>query len=187
MNAARIPGIVLVISMLVGGLVLDQARTDIVRSSDEVLSPVPAVAASEARSSTWFCAAGTADDSGLADALVVLANTTSTATTAVVSVFPGGPDPQPDQQIDEIVLDLEPLSLIDLRLADLAPGSPVVSIAVEVDGGGVLVDKISSGATGVARTPCATDGSTEWVVTSGSTTPGARLQLWRSIPFPTMP
>ncbi len=184
MNAARIPALVLVISLLVGGLVLDRTRSDVVRSVDEILLPVSAVSPPGARSSTWFCAAGTADEAGLADALAVLANTTTEPTTAVVSVFPGGPDPRPDESISEVVLDLEPLSFVDLRLADFAPGSPIVSIAVEVDGGGVVVDKIASGATGVARSACATDGSTDWVVTSGSTTPGARLQVVAFNPFP---
>ncbi|MGI9608211.1 MAG: DUF5719 family protein [Acidimicrobiales bacterium] len=184
MNAVRLPSLVLVISLLVGGLVIDSSRETVETAADEVLSPVSRVAPTDSRSSTWFCAAGTGDEGGLADALVVLANTTPNPTEAVVSVFPGSVEPRPAEAITELVLEIGGLSTVDIRPADLAPGSAVVSLAVEIAGGGVLVDKVTVGATGVDRSPCATDGSTSWVVPSGATVPGARLQLVAFNPFP---
>lgn len=184
MNAFRLPGLVVVIGLLVGGVVLDQNRITSETAAVQLISPVPVVAPEDARSSTWFCAAGTAEQNGLADALVVLANTTVSAKTAIVSVFVGGPTPEVGSEVEEVVLAIDPQSSIDLRLADLAPGSPLVSIAVEIDGGGVFAEKVVSGPTGVDRTSCETEGSPDWVVPSGATVPGARLQLAVFNPFP---
>jgi hypothetical protein len=184
MNAFRIPGLVVVVGLLLGGVVLDRDREAPTPVTTETVSPVPVVAPTDARSSTWFCSAGTADEGGLADAQVVLANTSPQQTTAVVSVFRGGPQPVVGDTVDEFVREIDGQSTIALRLADLAPDSPLVSIAVEVDGGGVLVDKIVSGPTGVDRSACETEGSADWVIPSGSTLPGTRLQLVVFNPFP---
>lgn len=184
MNAFRLPGIVVVVGLLVGALTIDQSRAEPEPIEQEIRIPGPAVAADDARSSTWFCAAATSTEDGVADSEVVLANTLLKESMAAVSVFVGSAGAAVDAPVTELVVALPAQSLTSLRLADLAPGSPVVSLAVEVDGGGVVVDKISSGPTGVARSACAIDGSTEWVVTSGSTVPGSRLQMVVFNPFP---
>lgn len=184
MNAFRLPGLVVVVGLLVGALTIDQSRAEPEMAVQAVRVPGPAVAPDEARSSTWFCAAATTTSDGLADSEVVLANTSLRDLTAAVSVFVGSAEPTVDAPVVELVVPLPAQALTSLRLADLAPDSPVVSLAVEVDGGGVVVDKISTGPTGVARSACANDGSTEWVITSGSTVPGSRLQLVVFNPFP---
>lgn len=184
MNAFRLPGLLVVVGLLVGALTIDQSRSapEIVQQAIRV--PGSAVAPDDARSSTWFCAAATATEDGLADSEVVLSNTRIEDSTAAVSVFIGSAEPTIDAPVDEFVVPLPAQTITSLRLADFASGSPVVSMAVEVDAGGVLVEKVSSGPTGVARTACAIDGSTEWVITSGSTVPGSRLQLVVFNPFP---
>jgi hypothetical protein len=184
MSAFRIPGLVVVIGLLVGGVVLDRDREPIEPVTTETVAPVPAVAPPDARSSTWFCAAATADEGGLADGLVILSNTTPDPKTAVISVFEGGRQPIAGGEPDDLVREIDGQSSIDLRLADLAPESALVSIAVEVEGGGVIVEKVVSGPTGVARSACQTEGSADWVVPTGSTIPGARLQLVVFNPFP---
>jgi len=184
MNAFRLPGLVVVVGLLVGALTIDQSRAEPELVVHEIRVPGPAVDSNDARSSTWFCAASTATEDGLADSEVVLANTALSDTTAVVSVFVGSAEPLLDAPVSELVVPLPAQTLTNLRLADLVPNSAVVSIAVEVDGGGVLVDKISSGPTGLDRSACAIDGSREWVITSGSTIPGSRLQLVVFNPFP---
>lgn len=184
MNAFRLPGVLVVVGLLVGGITLDQSRAEPEPEVQEIRVPGAAVADLDARSSTWFCAAATATPDGLADSEVVLANTSLDELTGAVSVFVGSAEPTVDAPVVELVVPLPAKSLTSLRLADLAPDNPVVSVAIEVDGGGVVVDKISSGPTGVARSSCANDGSTEWVITSGSTVPGSRLQLVVFNPFP---
>lgn len=184
MNAFRLPGLLVVVGLLVGGLTIDQTRAEPELVVQEIRVPGPAVAPDDARSSTWFCAASTSTADGLADSEVVLANTLLSDATAAVSVFVGDAEPQVDAPVTELTVPLPAQSLTNLRLADLAPDSAVVSLAVEVDSGGVIVDKISSGPTGLDRSACAIDGSREWVITSGSTVPGSRLQLVVFNPFP---
>ena len=47
MNAFRIPGLVVVIGLLVGGIVLDRDRDPVEIATTETVSPVPAVAPPE--------------------------------------------------------------------------------------------------------------------------------------------
>ena len=180
----RVPGVVVIVGLLVAGLLVDQGRDPVQVTEDDIVSPVPLIAPGDARSATWFCAAATADDGGSAEGQIVLANTTPESTTAVVSVFAGGPEPGIGGVVDELVVEVPGFASVDLRPAELSPGSAVVSIAGEIDGGGVIVDKVVSGPTGVARSSCAIDGSDEWVLASGTTTPGARNQLVVFNPFP---
>ena len=182
MSAFRLPGLAIVIGLLVGAVVLDQQRSAPETITQEIRLPAASVRGADALSSTWFCAAATSEQ-GLADSEVLLSNTLPNARTATISVFEGSSLPANDAAVDEMTLALEPLTTTSLRLADLRDAE-VVSVAVEVDGGGVLVDKISTGPTGVARTACADDGSTEWALTSGSTVSGSRLQLVVFNPFP---
>ncbi len=183
MNAFRLPGLIVILSLLVGGLTLDQSREPAEEFVDSALSPSSVVEPSDARASTWFCAASTGGD-GVASAEILLANTTVEATSAVITAFAGSAQPTSGAIGAEQVVELPAGSAVDLRLADLLPDAPVVSLAVEVAGGGVIVDKIASGPTGVARSACATEASTEWVITSGATIAGARLQVVLFNPFP---
>jgi len=98
-------------------------------------------------------------------------------------VYTGGSAPSSGNDVAELDVVLEPQSITSLRLGDLADAE-VVSLAVEIDRGGVLVEKISVGPTGVDRAACATGASTTWVTTSGSTVPGSRQQLVVFNPFP---
>lgn len=163
-------------------MVLDQQRSTPEPITQEIRLPAASVRSSNALSSTWFCAAATSEE-GLADSEVLLSNTVPSERTATISVFEGSSLPANDAAVDEMTIQLPAMTTTSLRLADLRDAE-IISVAVEVDGGGVLVDKISTGATGVARTACADDGSTEWALTSGSTTPGSRLQLVVFNPFP---
>ena len=180
----RVPGVTIVVGLIVAALFLDQGREPVVVAVDELVSPVPVVAPANARSATWFCAAGTTEPASAADALVVLANTTTEQAEAIVSVFTGSSAPSVGAAVEELVVEIPQQDSVDLRLADLTDSGPIVSIAVEVDQGGVIADKIVSGPTGVARSACSTDGSEAWVVPSGSTAPGARHQLVLFNPFP---
>lgn len=182
MNAFRLPGLAIVLALIIGAVVLDQQRSEPVAITQGLRLPAASVRDGDALSSTWFCAASTSAG-GLADSVVLLSNTLPAERTATISVFEGSSLPANDPVVEEMTITLPELSTTSLRLADLRDAE-IVSVAVEVDGGGVLVDKVSTGATGVARTACADDGSTEWVLTSGSTVPGSRLQLVVFNPFP---
>lgn len=100
----RVAVIVLLLSLVGLGLVLDRAAED-----DAAVATAPTVAPTEfpmapadgALSSTWFCAGGTADEEGFADHVVTLLNTSAEALEATVTVFPGAvapPAPSPDTE-----------------------------------------------------------------------------------------
>ena len=183
MNAFRLPGLAVVLGLIVGALIIDQSRppADVVEIEADL--PATSVRPADALSSTWFCTAATAAG-GNADSEVVLSNPEPSAAVATLSVFTGSSEPVNDLPVTELTMEIPAQSTINLRPAELVAEAEVVSVAVEVDAGGVIVDKVSSGVTGVARTACADDGSTEWVLTSGSTVPGANLQLVIFNPFP---
>ena len=184
MKVFRVPGLIVIIGLLVGAVILDQGITlEEAEVDTAAVVPVSAVAADDARSSTWFCAAAT-DAEGAANSEIVLSNTTVSPASAIVSVFRGAAETLTNPAVTEQVIALPALSIESIRLADLAPESGVISASVEVDSGGVLVDKISSGPAGVARTACASQASTDWVVTTGSTVPGSSMQLVVFNPFP---
>ncbi len=184
MKVFRLPGLIVVIGLIVGAIILDRG-VDLAEAEADApaVTTVSSVASEGALSSTWFCAAATGAD-GLADSEVVIANTGIEAASAIVSVFEGAPEALIDAPVVEQEIEIPPLSIESMRLSELAPESATVSVAVEVDRGGVLVDKVSSGPTGVARSACASQASTDWVVTSGSTVPGSSLQLVVFNPFP---
>ncbi|HEU5083796.1 MAG TPA: hypothetical protein VFU14_10690 [Acidimicrobiales bacterium] len=98
----RVAVIVLLLSLVGLGLVLDRAAED-----DAAVATAPTVEPTEfpmapadgALSSTWFCAGGTADEEGFADHVVTLLNTSEEAVEATITVFPGAvapPAPNPD-------------------------------------------------------------------------------------------
>ncbi len=183
MKVFRVPGLLIVIALLVGAVVIDRSIDESVAEVVSVPLAVSAVADDDAVSSTWFCAASTGEQGG-ADSELVLANTRATPATAIVSLFEGAPQTLIDAPVIQQTIELPALSIESVRLAELVPDSPIISVAVEVDGGGVVADKISSGPTGVARTACASEVSSDWVVTSGSTAPGSELSLVVFNPFP---
>ncbi len=183
MKVFRVPGLVVVIGLLVGAVLIDQGISEETVAEATEVAAVSAVADASALSSTWFCAAAT-EANGLADSEIVIANTALEPARAIVSLFEGSSEAIIDAPVIEQQIELPAMAIESLRLADLSPDSDNLSVAVEVDSGGVLVDKISSGPTGVARTACASEASTEWVVTSGSTVPGSSLQLVVFNPFP---
>ena len=132
MKVFRVPGLIVVIGLLVGAVVVDRGVSlDEVEAQATALA-VSSVAPEEALSSTWFCAAATGVEGG-AESELVLANTKLTGARAIVSVFQGGREARIDAPVVEQAIELAPLSIESLRLADLAPDSEYVSVAVEVD------------------------------------------------------
>ena len=136
MNAFRLPGLLVVIGLLVGGLVIDQSREAPEVAERAIGLPGTAVAPDDAISSTWLCAAATAGTNDTADSEVVLANTRPTPARASISVFRGSSEPSGGSEVSELDIDLPAQAATSVRLADLAPDSEIVSIAVEIDSGG---------------------------------------------------
>ncbi|MGH9188133.1 MAG: hypothetical protein ACRD0U_20375 [Acidimicrobiales bacterium] len=137
---------------------------------------------------TWFCAAGTASEDGVADHTVVIANPTQAAVTARVTAFPGtlagdaNAAEVTQQGFPTQTVDVAALSRVSVRLADLVD-APFAAALVEVDAGEVAVDHVLTGAD-IAAGPCASSASTDWYFATGATTRDARQILTLFNPFP---
>ena len=132
MKAFRVPGLIVVVGLLVGAVIIDRGLNLEESVAEATTVAVSSVAAEDALSSTWFCAAAS-EAAGLADSEIVLANTRPVASRAVISVFQGGTQALIDAPVVEQVLELSPLAVDSVRLADLAPESEYMSVAVEVN------------------------------------------------------
>ena len=106
MKVFRVPGLIVIIGLLVGAVILDQGITlEEAEVDTAAVVPVSAVAADDARSSTWFCAAAT-DAEGAANSEIVLSNTTVSPASAIVSVFRGAAETLTNPAVTEQVLSL---------------------------------------------------------------------------------
>lgn len=87
----RLPIVVLVLGTLVAALLVDRAVDDTpsVETADAIDASVFPIASPGARSSTWYCAGGTADEEGFADHTVLLLNPTEQEATVTVTVHAG--------------------------------------------------------------------------------------------------
>jgi hypothetical protein len=151
----------------------------------------PVAAPQGALSSTSYCAGGTAKSAAdPLDATVVIANPGAAALTAHVTVFPGAQDG--DQAGTTAVAALQPVARdvpvpargrAELHLADVQ-ASPFAAALVEVDGGGVVVERRVSGVSGRSTSPCAASPSATWYLPTGVTTKDSREQLALFNPFP---
>jgi hypothetical protein len=162
--------------LVVGGLVdraVDAPDTATVASDP----PVPAAAPPSARSSAWYCSGATANQGGVADGSVVVANTGERALTAAVTVFPTEGD------IRTTSVEVGPAGRAAVRLGDVAT-APHASAVVELDGGGAVVDLVTSGPLGESVAACATSASTTWFFAEGVTTRDATQLLTLFNPFP---
>lgn len=88
----RVPIVVIILAVLIGGLVLDRADDDtavdtVAPSIDSSVFPV--VADPAALSSTWFCAGGTGDEEAFADHSVVISNPVDSPVSVALTVFGG--------------------------------------------------------------------------------------------------
>ncbi len=131
--------------------------------------PVPPVAAS---SSSAFCAAGTGD---AAATTIYLTNSTARAVTAVMTSV--GPEPRhgPVPTVRRAVA-VPPLGTAAVDPSTGLPqGSSASSFAFA--GGGVVASQVVSGPLGWSTAPCASQTSSQWAFSGGSTTAGNSLKL----------
>jgi Family of unknown function (DUF5719) len=198
----RVPFVVALASALAGTVAIERAGEEPATAAPEA-GPVALVAASppaERDTSTWFCAAGTATDGGMADHTVVMLNPTDRALAATVTVFTGevlapapapGPAPTatpetggPDVHRQESRrVDLPAGGRVALALADVVE-APLVAALVEVDGGAVAVEHQVRGEHGADLAPCATSAAPTWHLAWGSTARDARELVVLFNPFP---
>lgn len=88
----RVAVLVLLVSLVVGGFVLDRNSTDereVTTAADVDPTAFPMAPADGALTSTWFCAGGTADEEAFADHVVTMLNTSDAPIDVTVTAFPG--------------------------------------------------------------------------------------------------
>jgi len=149
----------------------------------------PAARPASARSSTWYCAAGTTSIGGQGDHHVLLANPMPAARHVTLTIVPGDvshPDGAAGPPLPEEVtrdLDLAPGSRQDVRLADEV-AAPMAAAIVEVDGGGVAVEHRVAGPRGSDVGPCSPAAAGTWHLAWGTTTRDTRDLVFLFNPFP---
>jgi hypothetical protein len=155
---------------------------------ERVAALMPMSAPADARASTWYCAAGTAVEDGMADHTVTMLNPTDDSLVATVTVFAGdmvgGSDPAtPHQPPTSREVDLPAGEEVALRLAEMVE-APLAAALVEVGGGDVSVGHHVSGPHGADSAPCSTLAAPEWHLAWGATTRDARDVVVLFNPFP---
>jgi hypothetical protein len=166
---------------------------------------VPTAGRSESLSSTWYCAAGTIVEDGLADHTLVIANPSGRTARVELTSYPVlAPEViTVDLEADELDTDigLVPPEAIDLgavssslsvaartvervRIADLGVGGEHAAVLVESNVGDMVVEHIVAGADGAGIAPCASASAQEWHFAAGTTRDGARELIAVFNPFP---
>ena len=172
-------GVVLVVigALLVAGAVLDRRERRDTELRAERAFTMPVAAPSSALSSTWYCAGGSAQPNGPADATVVVANAARHPLTATVTVVPNEGERAATTET------VAAQARTTIRLQDVVQ-APFAAAVVELDGGEAAVELVVSGALGESAAPCAPAASERWFFADGATTREATLLLALFNPFP---
>jgi hypothetical protein len=214
----RWPALVLLAGLASLAGLVESGRLDVAGAGDDTsddsgavraasgIPALPVQAASEARSSTWYCASALAakaeedvasepQESGSRDVVhtVVIANPTEGSIEARVTAVTGDPaadDAPASQTVTVPARGQASVDLIDLLRASehsLVAGDgemlPLAAV-VELDGGGVAVEQEIVGPQGRALGPCASRAAPAWHFAWGATTRDARELLVLFNPFP---
>ncbi len=138
---------------------------------------LPAMPGGRALDSTWFCAAGTARDRGIADAEIVVANAgRSPARASVQLVTDRG-------EAKTVRLDVPAAGSSRLRAATALQGDWVAATVI-ADRGEVAANLAITHEGSVSVTPCASRASDVWNFAAGSTERGATETLAFYNPYP---
>lgn len=175
----RIPFIVLVLALFVGGMVLDRDRPSArsVDSAADISRSTPLAASAEALGSVWFCAAGSSTPDGPADHTVVIANPTDHDRQVTLTAFPGTADPV------DTAIPVPANSVERVRLAELVE-APAVAAMVEALAGEIVVTHELVGSQGRDTGPCASSTSDIWHFAWGDTSRDATTAVALFNPFP---
>lgn len=178
-RARRAPGLVLLCTLLVAGVVADRLAERDGGPAPRLASGAvqPTVAREGVLSSTWYCGVGTANPEGLAAGTVVLANTTNEARRATVTVFASEGEPR------VATLPVPALGRASLRYADVLT-APFAAASIEIDGGGVAADQVVDGPLGQDVAPCMSGPAEAWEIANGVTAKDATMFLSLLNPFP---
>ncbi len=137
----------------------------------------PLATSTEAGSSTWFCAGGTATPGGAADQAVVFSNPGEEPATGTVSVFPEGGE----ATVVPIAIAARTREALVLSTVVDAPHAAAI---VELDRGGVVVEHEIRGPGGWDSARCSSQSSPTWYFAWGRTVAPATFELALFNPYP---
>jgi hypothetical protein len=181
----RWPALVLIPALLLIALLVDQSRDDTSSrasaSADDVSTELtrmmPVASTPDALASTWYCAAGTAEDGGAANQTVIVYNPTDRPTSGTITAVPSkGPAKSIEQEVAA-------RGQIRVKLTDLVHAA-YASAVVEFRGGEVAVEHLVRGPQGSDAGPCATAASDRWQFAAGATTLDASEVIVLFNPYP---
>jgi len=213
-RSSRLAALILLGGAVAAGLTIDAADEDASTGDGggpliEAGVAMPAANPADTLSSTWYCAAGSATEDGLADHVVLILNPTDADRRAAVTALRGTIAPRPvavaedaggdtttttvpPESTTTTVIEPPPAatavevpahSLVRVALRDLVD-APLAGAVVEVDGGEVSVEHEITGEGGRATAPCSTTAAAEWSFPWGVTQRGSRELLVFMNPFP---
>lgn len=142
------------------------------------VSALPVADSEDVLTSSWFCPSAQGGPGVVLTTTIEVANTSETARAGTVTwlaVAGGAPTRQP--------FAVAPGAIRRLRAVETGP-TPAASALIEVDGGGLVVEQVVTGARGTAVAPCASDTSGEWYLANGTTLVDATEVLSLFNPFP---
>lgn len=184
-RAWRLPAIVVLLGLLVGGWFVQDRNTstDTAAGSVRLTETVPTASKPGSASSTWYCAAGSAtgiasgEGAGIAEQVVIVANDSDTDASGSLTVTPeSGP-----RSIVSLKIPARSRQLV--RVSDVAK-SAWASALVEVTGGEVVVSHELTGPSGKTVGACASAPGSDWYFPAGTTRAGSRNLLALYNPFP---
>lgn len=182
-RAWRFPALLLIPALIVAGAVAQNSHTDSTQQTVRLNEMVPAASATDALSSTWYCAAGTAtgvtsgDSAGFAEQVIDIANSSDTDATGVVTAIPDAGTSA------SVPVKVAAHGRESVRVSDIVKAA-WASALVEVSGGGITVTHELRGPAGRSVDDCASSPGSAWYFPSGTTRPGARNLLALFNPFP---
>ncbi|MEA3056054.1 MAG: hypothetical protein QOD30_1486 [Actinomycetota bacterium] len=144
---------------------------------EPAVQPMPLVDPDDVLASTWYCAAGTATETGNANLTVVVANAGSERVDGTVTWYPANAKPV------STPIDVPASGSLSVAATE-SVDAPVVSAVVDVRGGGIAVEHVVSGDRGASVAPCASDASPTWYFANGTTERDAVEVLALFNPFP---
>jgi hypothetical protein len=136
----------------------------------------PAASPPDSLTSTWYCPAGTASG-GYADASVVVFNPTASPLRGSIDVIGA------DGNRGSHSVTIPARGLVTKSVGEILKAAFVATM-VRLDGGGAIVEHVTTGPAGDAVGMCASSASTRWFVPEGATTRAAQLIYALFNPFP---
>lgn len=173
----RMMTLVVLVGLLLGAVAVERG-TDERQLALPSVEPMPALASSDAtRSTTWYCAEGTAVEGGRADETVIVANPGTSPIQAALTVYPG-----PGQDPARKAVTIAGRSHARIRIGDIVrTGDP--GVTVEISGGKAVVEHELGGPGDFAVGPCASRASRNWYFPAGTTAKDTRQYLAIFNPF----